>query len=100
MSAIQHRAARDLTLVDWSLTQNMTHASFIAQRGTVCIPVVASYAGEWQDRNLTLVNDGDDLIRTVADNCDNTIPIVQSVGPVDMEVSCLPTRSFPPLDTY
>ena len=73
----------------------MTHAAFIAHRGTVCIPIVASYAGEWQDRNLTLVNNGDDeLIRTVADNCDNTIPIVQSVGPVDMEASFFLDQAF------
>lgn len=88
ISAIQQRANEDMTLVDWSTGSNLTFAAAIAQRGTVCIPVVSSYAGEGVDRNLTLLHDGDALINTVADNCDNTIPIVQSVGPVDMEV-CL-----------
>ncbi|KAK9349700.1 glycoside hydrolase superfamily [Lipomyces doorenjongii] len=85
LSALQHRANKDLTLVDWSLSPNLTFAQAVAKRGTVCIPVVASISGEQADRNITLINNGDELIRTVADNCDNTIPIVQSVGPVDME---------------
>lgn len=51
----------------------------------MCIPVVASWSGETTDRNLTLLNNGDALIQSVADNCDNTIVVVQSVGPVDME---------------
>ncbi len=86
LTAIQRRAAKDLTLVDWSLNANLTFAKVIAHRGTVCIPVVSSWSGENTDRNLTLLYGGDALIRTVADNCDNTIPIVQSVGPVDLEV--------------
>lgn len=53
----------------------------------MCLPVVASFAGEGVDRNLSLLHNGDDLIRIVANNCDNTIPIVQSVGPVNLEVS-------------
>lgn len=61
----------------------------VAQRATVCLPVVSSFSGESTDRNLSLLHDGDSLILTVANNCDNTIPIVQSVGPVDMEVSVL-----------
>ena len=87
ISAIQQRAAEDLTLVDWSTSTNLTYATVIAKRATVCIPVVSSFAGESFDRNLSLLHNGDDLIQTVADNCDNTIPIIQSVGPVDMEVS-------------
>lgn len=55
----------------------------------MCLPVVASFSGEGTDRNLSLLHNGDDLVRTVADNCDNTIPIVQSVGPVSLEVSKL-----------
>ncbi|KAJ5279030.1 glycoside hydrolase family 3 protein [Penicillium angulare] len=31
------------------------------------------------------MHDGDLLINTVAENCDNTIVVVQAVGPVDME---------------
>ncbi|KFX98669.1 hypothetical protein O988_04253 [Pseudogymnoascus sp. VKM F-3808] len=31
------------------------------------------------------MHNGDELIKAVADNCDNTIPVIQSVGPVDME---------------
>lgn len=86
ISAIQQRAAEDLSLVDWTTTQNLSMTAFIAQRGTVCLPIVSSFAGEGTDRNLSLLHDGDAIIRTVADNCDNTIPIIQSVGPVDMEV--------------
>lgn len=65
----------------------MTMVKAVAKRGTVCIPVVASSSGESVDRNLTLGHAGDSLISTVADNCDNTIVVVQAVGPVDMEVS-------------
>jgi beta-glucosidase len=86
ISAIQQRAAEDLTLVDWSTTTNLTFAAAIAKRGTVCIPVVSSFSGEGTDRTLNLLHNGDELIKVVADNCDNTIPIVQSVGPIDMEV--------------
>lgn len=64
-------------------------ASIVAKRATVCLPVVASFSGEGTDRNLSLLHNGDDLVRTVADNCDNTIAIVQSVGPVNLEVSKL-----------
>jgi beta-glucosidase len=85
ISSIQQRAAEDLTLVDWATTSNLTFIASIAKRGTVCIPVVSSFAGEGTDRNLTLLHNGDELIKTVADNCDNTIVVVQSVGPVDME---------------
>lgn len=87
LSAIQNRANQDLTLVDWSLTTNLTFAKTVAQRGTVCIPIVSSFSGEQSDRNTSLSHDGDNLILAVADNCDNTIPIIQSVGPVNMEVS-------------
>ncbi|KAJ5770031.1 glycoside hydrolase family 3 protein [Penicillium nucicola] len=85
LSAIQSRANQDLTLVDWSLSSNLTFAKTVAKRGTVCIPVVASTSGESLDRNITLMHEGDALVNAVADNCDNTIVIVQSVGPVDME---------------
>ncbi|PYI12531.1 glycoside hydrolase [Aspergillus sclerotiicarbonarius CBS 121057] len=85
ISAIQQRAAEDLTLVDWSTSTNLAVAAAVAKRATVCTPVVSSFSGESTDRNLTLLHNGDELIRAVADNCDNTIPIVQSVGPVNME---------------
>lgn len=51
----------------------------------MCLPVVSSFSGESYDRTLSLLHDGDNIINTVADNCDNTIVIVQSTGPVDME---------------
>lgn len=86
ISAIQQRAAQDLSLVDWSTSTNVSFAAVVAKRGTVCIPVVSSFSGEGTDRNLTLIHNGDEIIKAVADNCDNTIPVVQSVGPVDMEV--------------
>lgn len=70
-------------------------ASFVAKRSTVCIPVVASFSGEGTDRNLSLLHNDDDLVRSVANNCDNTIPIVQSVGPVNLEVSKLSFFSNP-----
>ncbi|GKZ21087.1 hypothetical protein AbraIFM66951_002480 [Aspergillus brasiliensis] len=86
ISAIQQRAAEDLTLVDWiTTTTNLTYTSSIAQRGTVCIPIVSSFAGEGTDRTLTLLHNGDQMIQTVANNCANTIVIIQSVGPINME---------------
>lgn len=71
------------------MSSNLTFAKTVAKRGTVCIPVVASSSGEGVDRNITLMHEGDALVNTVADNCDNTIVVVQSVGPVDMEVRVL-----------
>ncbi|KAJ5096204.1 glycoside hydrolase family 3 protein [Penicillium alfredii] len=71
-AAIQQRANQDLPLVDWSLGHNITFAATVAQRATVYLPVVASVAGEGIDRSLTLINNGDKLITTVADNCDNS----------------------------
>ncbi|KAI7772912.1 glycoside hydrolase [Diaporthe eres] len=94
ISAIQQRANQDLTLVDWSTTTNLTMASFVARRATACLPVVASFSGEGVDRNLSLLHNGDDLVATVANNCDNTIPIVQSVGPVNLETCANGLTSF------
>ncbi|KAF2161429.1 glycoside hydrolase family 3 protein [Zasmidium cellare ATCC 36951] len=86
ISALTQRARQDLTSVDWTTSLNLTFAAAIARRGTVCLPVVSSFSGERYDRpDLKLTHDGDNLIKTVADNCDNTIVVVQSVGPVDME---------------
>lgn len=96
ISAIQQRAAQDLSLVDWSTSTNVTFAAVVAKRGTVCIPVVSSFSGEGTDRNLTLIHNGDEIIKAVADNCDNTIPVIQSVGPVDMEVCILNSISRGP----
>lgn len=62
-------------------------ASFVAKRATVCLPIVSSFSGEGTDRNLSLLHNGDDLIRTVANGCDNTIPVIQSVGQVNLEAS-------------
>ena len=78
---------------------NITYASVVAQRATVCLPIVSSFSGEQLDHNITLWNEGDALIKSVADNCDNIITIFQSTGPVDMEVSFPQLTSAPTYKT-
>jgi beta-glucosidase len=72
---------------DWAYSQVMA----MAKQATVSIVFVNADSGEGYitvdgnagDRNnLTLWHDGDALIRNVSANCNNTIVVVHSVGPV------------------
>ncbi|ORY83220.1 glycoside hydrolase superfamily [Protomyces lactucae-debilis] len=53
-----------------------------------CLVFVAANSGESADREtLKFDNDGDDLIKYVADHCADTIVIAHIVGPTNMEVA-------------
>ncbi|PWN53015.1 putative beta-glucosidase [Violaceomyces palustris] len=72
----------NIHLDNWNLTNAETQASV----SEVALVFVNAYATEGNDRqNLTLWGNGDELIKTVARNNNNTVVIVHSAGPVLME---------------
>ncbi|KAG7193775.1 uncharacterized protein KQ657_000467 [Scheffersomyces spartinae] len=88
--------ARELGMVvdfasdPWDL-ENLESVSDAAD---LCIVVVGAYSGEgfievegnYGDRtNLSLWFNGDEVIKKVAENCENAVVVVNAVGPVDME---------------
>lgn len=100
LEAIQARAIQDQTTVDFVLQDGSNSVNSTAyqvnKRGkdAACLVFVTSDSGEGYvsaegnlgDRNdLKLWHDGDKAILSVADNCENTIVVIHSVGPVLME---------------
>lgn len=98
LEAIQSRALADRTMIEYVLDDyaygriNNTAAK---TPNATCLVFVNSDAGEgyassegiFGDRNnLKLWHGGDKLILSVAERCRDTIVIIHSVGPVDMEV--------------
>ncbi|KAF8417207.1 glycoside hydrolase superfamily [Tirmania nivea] len=100
LEAIQARAIQDRTTVDFVLQDggNLINSTArqVNKRGkdAACLVFVTSDSGEGYvssegnlgDRNdLKLWHDGDTVILSVADNCENTVVVIHSVGPVLME---------------
>jgi beta-glucosidase len=65
-----------------------------AGQASVCLTFVSADSGEGyidvdgnrgDRKNLTLWHNGDDLIKTVASTCKNTVVVIHSVGPVLLE---------------
>ncbi|RPA94948.1 thermostable beta-glucosidase [Choiromyces venosus 120613-1] len=95
LEAIKTRAIQDNTIVqsvlhDYAYTQ----INYTAPQATACLTFVNSNAGEGYislggnegDRNnLTLWNNGDTLIQTVAAHCNNTIVIMHGAGAIEVE---------------
>lgn len=90
------KKARELGMVvdfasdPWDL-ENLESVSDVAD---LAIVVVGANSGEgfievdgnFGDRsNLSLWFNGDEVIKKVADNCENTVVVVNAVGPIDME---------------
>lgn len=82
--------AFDYTSDNWDLER----AEELADYADMAIVMVSAFSGEgyievdgnYGDRkNLSLWNNGDDLIEHIADRCRKTVVIVNAVGPVDME---------------
>ncbi|KAF2098536.1 putative beta-glucosidase [Rhizodiscina lignyota] len=95
LAAIQARALRDQTVVQYVLNNSAADAiDAIAEQASACLVFAnadsgesyVSVAGVYGDRNnLTLWGDGDALIKEVAANCSNTIVVIHATGPVLME---------------
>lgn len=93
--AIQERARKkgitlDTNTDNWSVE----HAEEQADYADMAVVFVSAHSGEgyididgnYGDRkNVSLWNNGDDLITHVAGRCRKTVVVVNSVGPVDME---------------
>lgn len=98
LEAIQSRALLDRTMIEYVLDDyayNQINSTAAKTPNATCLVFVSSDAGEgyassegvFGDRNdLKLWHGGDKLILSVAERCQDTIVIIHSVGPVDMEV--------------
>lgn len=95
LAAIRERAATYGGVVD-AITDNGNLAGIAvsAKQQDVCIVFISADAGEayitWEDvegdrPNLNAQKNGDELVTTVANNCDNTIVIAHTVGPIVVE---------------
>lgn len=95
LEALQAQARADGSVFQWVIDDyNYGLISSTAQQATVCLVFLKSDSGEGYisiagslgDRNnLSAWNAGDTLVNTVASNCLNTIVVVHSVGPINVE---------------
>ncbi|EWC46548.1 hypothetical protein DRE_04271 [Drechslerella stenobrocha 248] len=95
LTALQNKAYADGSVIQWVVDDYATgEMSKVARQAEACLVFVKAQAGEGYltvdgnqgDRNnLTLWANGEEVIRTVAADCDNTIVTVHSPGPVTME---------------
>lgn len=102
LEALQSRALSDRIMIEYVLDDYAyTRINYTASKtpNATCIVFVSSDAGEGYasaegvlgDRDdLKLWHGGDKLILSVAERCKDTIVVIHSVGPVDMEVSYEP----------
>lgn len=98
LEAIQSRALLDRTIVEYVLDNyayGRINSTASKAPNATCLVFVNSDAGEgyastegvFGDRNdLKLWHGGDKLILSVAERCRDTIVVIHSVGPVDVEV--------------
>ncbi|KAF3312915.1 hypothetical protein TWF173_006498 [Orbilia oligospora] len=95
LSALQNKAIADNTVIQWVVDDYATgHMKQTATQATVCLVFVKAQAGEGfvgvdgnqgDRKNLTLWSNGEEVISTVAANCNNTIVTIHSPGPVTLE---------------
>lgn len=93
--AIKDRAAKRGIIVDTNSDDwDMHRAEEQADYADMSIVMVGAFSGEgyievdgnFGDRNnISLWNNGDELIKHVADRCRRTVVVINSVGPIDME---------------
>lgn len=98
LEAIQSRALADRTMIEYVLDDyayNRINSTAAKTPNATCLVFVSSDSGEGYvssegvlgDRNdLKLWHGGDNLILSVAERCQDTVVVMHSVGPVDMEV--------------
>ncbi|OLL25290.1 Beta-glucosidase 1 [Neolecta irregularis DAH-3] len=95
LEAIQSRAISEGSGVQYVLEDyNYAQINATARRATTCLAFINSNSGEHYisvdlnegDRNnITAWHDGDQLVSFTAANCNNTIVVVNSVGPIILE---------------
>ncbi|KAG8762112.1 hypothetical protein FRC12_009185, partial [Ceratobasidium sp. 428] len=87
LEAIQARARQDGTQVNWLLDDHdLETAATNALIADTSIVFTYAYQTEGNDRdNLTLWSNGDELIKTVASQCNNTVVVIHSGQQVLME---------------
>ncbi|KAF3211847.1 hypothetical protein TWF192_006742 [Orbilia oligospora] len=95
LSALQNKAIADGTVIQWVVDDYAAgHMKQTATQATVCLVFVKAQAGEGfvgvdgnqgDRKNLTLWSNGEEVISTVAANCNNTIVTIHSPGPVTLE---------------
>ncbi|ODV61797.1 beta-glucosidase family protein [Ascoidea rubescens DSM 1968] len=93
--AISARARKEMIAIDFSDDNyQFDHTEELASYADVSIVFVSADSGEgyievdgnFGDRkNVSLWQNGDELISHIADNCHKTVVVITSVGPVDME---------------
>ncbi|KAG8698817.1 hypothetical protein FRC09_007008, partial [Ceratobasidium sp. 395] len=81
LEAIQARARQDGTQVNWLLDDHdLETAATNALIADTSIVFTHAYQTEGNDRdNLTLWSNGDELIKTVASQCNNTVVVIHSM---------------------
>lgn len=95
LSAIQHRALQDGTVVQYVLNNwAKDQIGEVAYQADVCMVFINSDSGEgyievdsnYGDRNnMTAWLDGDALVRQVAGNCSETVVVIHATGAILME---------------
>ncbi|KAK1656707.1 glycoside hydrolase superfamily [Colletotrichum godetiae] len=77
LSALQHRAAKDGTWVNWDLTSGDPDVNAASD---VCLVFINAMATEGWDRDGLHDDFSDGLVLSVADKCANTIVVVHAAG--------------------
>jgi beta-glucosidase len=74
-------------VVDYSLDDfNLAQASRLAAKSDLCMVFANADSGEGSDRgNITLWHGGDALINAAVSQCENSIVVLHTVGPVILE---------------
>ncbi|CAO3636962.1 unnamed protein product [Cunninghamella blakesleeana] len=89
-NGIKKRSGKDVEIFKSKTNWNLNETEKIAKKGDIAIVFANANSGEdintgYGDRsNLTLWNNGDNLIQCVADANKNTIVVIHSVGPIIM----------------
>lgn len=87
LAAIQHYVRGGGPDVNINLyNDNLDNARTQAAQSEASVVFASAYTTEGQDRaNLTLYNDADNLIQTVASVCNNTVVVINAGGPIIVE---------------
>ncbi|KAJ3571939.1 hypothetical protein NP233_g3419 [Leucocoprinus birnbaumii] len=85
--AIQRRARQDHTSVSWFFDDfNVARAGNVARKKSAALVFISADSGEGADRtNLTAWRNGEALVQAAANQNNNTIVVVNSVGPILVE---------------
>ncbi|CAK39741.1 uncharacterized protein An07g09760 [Aspergillus niger] len=81
--ALTNRIIEDGTMMRWGTDSTAVDPSFAdyATNSDACLVFLNALSGEGADRTELYNDDQDTMVNTVADNCNNTIVIINTVGP-------------------